>query len=82
MNQQVSGTSQQTLPPQELILRLRQRIEAGEKLTRDEVRQGLDALRRDRQAAVAGTRKKSTPAGPTRSAEELMALLNKPVETK
>lgn len=79
MNQEVPTVAPAVLQPQELILRLRQRIEAGEKLTRDEVRQGLDALRRDRQAAQTTTRKKA-PAGPTRSAAELLALLNKPVE--
>ena len=78
MNQSPSSD----LSAQELILRLRQRIEAGEKLTRDDVRQGLDALRRDRQAANSGTKKKAAATGPTRSAAELMALLNKPIGGK
>lgn len=71
MNPEVS------LSPQEVILRLAKRVVDGEKLTRDEVRQGLDAYRQQRMAAA--TIKRTTSKAPTRSNSELLGLLTKSV---
>jgi hypothetical protein len=66
------------LPPEEVIRRLRAKVEQGMTLTREEVRQGLDAYRQGRISAASATGTKSKAKGPTRSAEELLSLLNTP----
>lgn len=69
----------QDLPPEEVIRRLRARVEAGEKLTRDEVRLGLDAYRQGRASAASAGGKSKGPKAPARSATELLDLLKQSI---
>lgn len=62
-------------PPEQVIVELRARVNAGQALTREQVREALTALRQSRMAAAeaAGTKKKA--ATPVRPASELLAGL-------
>ena len=71
-----------TPSPEETIRRLRARVEAGERLTRDDVRQGLDAYRQGRISAATATGKSKKSAQPARSAGELLDLLTKSIGGK
>ena len=58
---------------------LRKRLEAGEDVPDDELRAALAVARSSSLAAAQETRAKKQPA---RSAEDLLAMLATPVETK
>lgn len=66
----------QQRPPEQIITELRARVNAGQALTREQVREALAALRQNRMtAAEASGGKKKAPAAPARSATELLAGL-------
>jgi hypothetical protein len=62
-------------PPEQVITELRARVNAGQALTRDQVREALAALRQNRLSAAESTPAKKKSAAPTRSAAELLAGL-------
>ncbi len=64
------------LPPEAVILQLRQRVEAGHTLSRDEVRTALQALRQNRMnAAEQAGKPKRAASAPARSSTELLGML-------
>lgn len=81
-------TIQQPTPPQppkspeQIIVELRARVQAGQPLTREQVREALAALRQNRLTAAEQAGKKARPsAQPTRSASELLASLKSTTTT-
>lgn len=62
-------------PPEQVITELRARVNAGQALTRDQVREALAALRQNRLSAAEAAGKSKKSAAPTRSAAELLAGL-------
>lgn len=62
-------------PPEQVITELRARVNAGQSLTRDQVREALAALRQNRMSAAESASKSKKSAAPTRSASELLAGL-------
>lgn len=62
-------------PPEQVITELRARVNAGQALTRDQVREALAALRQNRMTAADSASGKKKSAAPTRSATELLAGL-------
>lgn len=65
------------LPPEQVVIQMRQRVLAGEQLSREEVRDVLTALRANRRAAAEAAGKKSAAKAPARSPAELLAALAK-----
>lgn len=62
-------------PPEQVITELRARVNAGQSLTREQVREALSALRQNRMSAAEAAGKSKKSAAPTRSASELLAGL-------
>lgn len=62
-------------PPEQIITELRARVNAGQALTRDQVREALAALRQNRMTAAEAAGKTKKSAAPVRSASELLASL-------
>lgn len=62
-------------PPEQIITELRARVNAGQALTRDQVREALAALRQNRMTAAEAAGKSKKAAAPVRSASELLASL-------
>lgn len=73
-----------TRDPAQVITELRARVNAGQALSRDQVREALAALRQNRMAAAeAGGKKSSAAKAPVRSATELLASLkSSPVQSQ
>lgn len=70
------------LSPEQIIVQLRARVNAGQSLTRDQVREALAALRQNRMSAADAAPKSRKSATPTRSATELLAGLKSGLTTK
>lgn len=69
--------------PAQVITELRARVNAGQALSRDQVREALAALRQNRMAAAeSGGKKAAASKAPTRSAAELLAGLKTGTVTK
>lgn len=64
----------QQRPPEQIITELRARVNAGQALTREQVREALAALRQNRMTAAEQAKPKKA-ATPVRSASELLAGL-------
>lgn len=62
-------------PPEQVIVELRARVNAGQALSREQVREALAALRQNRLSAAESAPKSKKSAGPVRSASELLAGL-------
>lgn len=65
----------QQRPPEQIITELRARVNAGQALTREQVREALAALRQNRMTAAEQAGKTKKAATPVRSASELLAGL-------
>lgn len=74
-NQQQPLQTSAPRPPEQIITELRARVNAGQALTRDQVREALAALRQNRLSAAEQAGKTKKSAAPTRSATELLAGL-------
>lgn len=62
-------------PPEQVIVELRARVNAGQALTREQVREALAALRQNRLSAAESAGKSKKASAPVRSASELLAGL-------
>ena len=72
-----------TKSPEQVIVEMRTIVTSGGTLTREQVRETLDALRRNRLSAADASRKNKAagPKAPVRSPAELLAALKGQVVT-
>lgn len=65
------------LSPEQVVVQMRQRVLQGERLSREQVRDVLTALRANRRSAAEAAGKKTAAKTPARSPAELLAALAK-----